>query len=103
MIVVPAIDLRGGKCVRLKHGDVANETVYSDDPVAIARTFVEAGTKRIHVVDLDGAQSGRPMNVSTIADICSATTIPVEVGGGIRTEEDIQKLFEIGVARVIIG
>jgi len=103
MIVIPAIDLRGGKCVRLLHGDFAAETVYGDDPVAMARHWQEAGASVLHVVDLDGAAAGEPRQTALIRAICAALTIPVELGGGLRTLAHITAAFDAGVARVVLG
>ena len=103
MKLYPAIDLRGGNCVRLYQGDYAQETVYADDPVAQALAFVGAGAEWLHVVDLDAALSGEPTNRPVIADICSASSIPVQVGGGVRTVEAAEALFGVGVSRVVIG
>ncbi|MHB8648394.1 MAG: 1-(5-phosphoribosyl)-5-[(5-phosphoribosylamino)methylideneamino]imidazole-4-carboxamide isomerase [Thermomicrobiales bacterium] len=103
MIVIPAIDLRGGKCVRLLHGDFAHETVYGDDPVAMARHWAEAGATILHVVDLDGAAAGSPKQTALIAAICAAIPIPVEVGGGLRTLADIETALAAGVQRVVLG
>lgn len=103
MIVIPAIDLRGGKCVRLLRGDFSHETVYGDDPVAMARHWVEAGAAILHVVDLDGAAAGGPRQTALIAAICAATPIPVEVGGGLRTLADIDATLGAGAARVVLG
>ncbi|MBN1534976.1 MAG: 1-(5-phosphoribosyl)-5-[(5-phosphoribosylamino)methylideneamino]imidazole-4-carboxamide isomerase [Spirochaetes bacterium] len=103
MLVVPAIDLRGGQCVRLLQGDPERQTVYSGNPLQVALGFQEAGAELIHIVDLDGAFSGRPANHGIVTDICRALTIPVEVGGGIRTADDIDRYIAAGVARVIVG
>jgi phosphoribosylformimino-5-aminoimidazole carboxamide ribotide isomerase len=103
MIVIPAIDLRGGKCVRLLHGDFSQETVYGDDPVAMARHWAEAGATLLHVVDLDGAAAGSPQQTALIAAICAAITIPVEVGGGLRTRADIAATLAAGAQRVVLG
>ena len=103
MIIFPAIDLRGGKCVRLIQGDFDKETVYSDDPQATALRWQEAGAKFIHVVDLDGARAGSPQNLPAIKNILDAVKIPIEVGGGIRTLDDMEKLLSLGVNRVILG
>lgn len=103
MIVIPAIDLRGGRCVRLTQGDYARETVFDDDPVAVARRWQSAGGTWLHVVDLDGARDGIPQQRDTIAEIVSALDIPVQVGGGIRTRTHAEDLFSIGVARVVLG
>ncbi len=99
----PAIDLRDGKCVRLMQGDYARETVYGDDPVAQAQIFAEAGAPWIHVVDLDAARSGDPLNRSVVAAIAAGVDVPVQTGGGVRTVEAAQALFDAGVARVVIG
>lgn len=103
MIIFPAIDLRGGKCVRLIQGDFDKETVYSDDPQATARRWQAAGAKFLHVVDLDGARAGSPKNLDAIKKILDAVDIPIEVGGGIRTLDDMAKLLSLGVRRVILG
>jgi phosphoribosylformimino-5-aminoimidazole carboxamide ribotide isomerase len=103
MIVIPAIDLRGGKCVRLLHGDFSQETVYGDDPVAMARHWAEAGATLLHVVDLDGAAAGSPQQTALIAAICAAIAIPVEVGGGLRTRADIETTIAAGAQRVVLG
>ncbi len=103
MRLYPAIDLRGGNCVRLYQGDYDQETVYGDDPVAQAMGFVEAGAEWLHVVDLDAALTGEPTNRPVIAAICSASPVPVQVGGGVRTVEAANALFEAGVERVVIG
>ncbi len=103
MKLYPAIDLRGGNCVRLLRGDYAQETVYADDPVAQAQAFVEAGIEWLHVVDLDAARTGDPINREVIGRICAAIDVPVQVGGGVRTREAGQALFDLGVTRVVIG
>src|SRR5689334_2880534 len=103
MQLFPAIDLRGGKCVRLYQGDYARETVYGDDPVAQARTFADAGAPWIHVVDLDGARTGDGANRAVIADIAAAVAVPIQVGGGVRTHDAAEGLFAAGVTRVVIG
>ncbi|MDQ2785451.1 MAG: 1-(5-phosphoribosyl)-5-[(5-phosphoribosylamino)methylideneamino]imidazole-4-carboxamide isomerase [Chloroflexota bacterium] len=103
MIVIPAIDLRGGKCVRLLHGDFSRETVYGDDPVAMAHHWAGAGAAILHVVDLDGAAAGCPRQTELIAAICAAIPIPVEVGGGLRTLADIDATLAAGVSRVVLG
>lgn len=103
MIIFPAIDLRGGKCVRLTQGDFDKETVYSDDPQATALKWCAHGAKFLHVVDLDGAKFGSPQNLDAIKKILSAIKIPIEVGGGIRTLDDMQRLLNLGVRRVILG
>lgn len=101
--MIPAIDLRGGRCVRLFQGDYARETVYGDDPVGVARRWEALGAPRLHVVDLDGAKDGRPANSGVMAAICAGVAIPVEVSGGMRTTADIEAAFAYGAARVQIG
>lgn len=103
MIILPAIDLKGGKCVRLRQGKAEDVTVYSDDPVAQARTWLAQGAEQLHVVDLDGAFQGEPKHAEVIARIVRALGIPVEVGGGLRTDAHIERLLQAGVARAIIG
>ncbi|QDS37449.1 1-(5-phosphoribosyl)-5-[(5-phosphoribosylamino)methylideneamino]imidazole-4-carboxamide isomerase [Brevibacillus brevis] len=102
-IIYPAIDIRGGKCVRLFQGDYGQETVYADSPLAMAKRWVEQGASWVHLVDLDGAKEGKPANVSLIKEIARSISVPVQVGGGIRTEEQIADYLEAGVARVIVG
>lgn len=104
MLLIPAIDLKGGKCVRLRQGRMEDNTVFSDDPVAVAARWVEAGARRLHIVDLDGAFAGKPMNASVIRDIAKAfPELPIQIGGGIRDEETIDAYLEAGVSFVIIG
>jgi len=103
MIIIPAIDLKEGRCVRLVQGDMNQETVYSDNPPQMARHWEESGGELLHVVDLDGAVEGEPKNLDLIRRIASALSIPVEVGGGIRTMETIEAYLGAGVARVVIG
>jgi phosphoribosylformimino-5-aminoimidazole carboxamide ribotide isomerase len=103
MEIIPAIDLRAGRCVRLVQGDYGKETVFSDDPVEMARHWEEQGAPRLHVVDLDGAREGQPRNLSVVADICAAVAIPVQLGGGIRDELTASRALDLGVQRVIIG
>ena len=103
MIIVPAIDLKDGKCVRLKQGRADDVRVYSEDPVAMARHWVNEGATCLHVIDLDGAFRGKPAHTTVIADIVHAIDISVEVGGGLRTEEDIEILVDTGVERAILG
>ena len=103
MIIFPAIDLRGGRCVRLFQGDYARETVYGDNPAEQARTWVAAGAEFLHLVDLDGAKEGRIVNAEAVRSICGSVKIPCELGGGIRTVEEAEKAFELGVSRVILG
>lgn len=101
--VIPAIDLRGGVCVRLFQGDYGKETQYSNDPVAMARQWQQQGAPRIHVVDLDGAKEGRPVQAELIAAICQAVDVPVEVSGGLRTLDSIRTAFAGGAERVQLG
>jgi phosphoribosylformimino-5-aminoimidazole carboxamide ribotide isomerase len=100
--LLPAIDLRAGKCVRLERGDPARETRYDDDPVARARTFVAAGARALHVVDLDGA-FGSGENAGALRAICAAVDVPVQTGGGVRTAADVQARLDAGAATVVLG
>ncbi|HET7464312.1 MAG TPA: 1-(5-phosphoribosyl)-5-[(5-phosphoribosylamino)methylideneamino]imidazole-4-carboxamide isomerase [Longimicrobium sp.] len=100
--VYPAIDLRGGRCVRLEKGDAARETVYGDDPVAVARSFADAGAAWIHVVDLDAA-FGTGSNRAQLSRIAEATGLDVQTGGGLRTVKDLEEVFEAGAYRAVIG
>lgn len=99
----PAIDLRDGKCVRLSQGDYTRETVYNNTPVDVAQHWVEEGATYLHVIDLDGARKGRPVNTETVKGIVAAADVPVQVGGGIRAIDDIEAMLELGAARVILG
>jgi phosphoribosylformimino-5-aminoimidazole carboxamide ribotide isomerase len=101
--ILPAIDLRGGRCVRLRQGDYAQETVFSDDPAAMARRWVEAGAAFLHLVDLDGAKEGRPVNGASVRAIVEAASVPCQLGGGLRTEADIATALSWGVHRVVLG
>jgi phosphoribosylformimino-5-aminoimidazole carboxamide ribotide isomerase len=103
MLILPAIDLRGGQCVRLRQGDYQQETVFGADPAAMARRWVEQGARFLHLVDLDGAREGRPVNGDSVRAIVRAAGVPCQLGGGLRTEEDIAAALSWGVARVIIG
>jgi phosphoribosylformimino-5-aminoimidazole carboxamide ribotide isomerase len=103
MLIIPAIDLKGGRCVRLLRGEMNAETVYGDDPVAIGQRWVNEGAQYLHVVDLDGAVSGRPVNGAAIAALCRALPIPIEVGGGIRSVARVAEVLELGAERVIFG
>lgn len=104
MLLIPAIDLKDGKCVRLRQGRMDDETVFSDDPVAMAQRWVDAGARRLHIVDLDGAVSGRPRNSKIIRRITESNPdLPVQVGGGIRDEDTIEAYLEAGVQYVILG
>lgn len=104
MLLIPAIDLKGGRCVRLRQGRMDDETVFSDDPLAVAERWVEAGCRRLHVVDLDGAASGQPENAEVIRGITERfPDIPLQVGGGIRDDDTIQSYLDAGVTYIIIG
>ena len=101
--VIPAIDLRGGKCVRLFQGDFARETVYGDDPAAMARRWRGEGAGRLHVVDLEGARTGIQVNLASVSAIAEAAGVPVQAGGGARSLETVEALLAAGVSRVVIG
>ena len=101
--IVPSIDLRDGKVVRLKQGDYARQVNYDVDPVETARGFLEAGARWMHVVDLDGAKEGRPVQTELVGRIISRTSLKVETGGGVRTTEDVRRLIDAGAARVVVG
>ena len=103
MLILPAIDLRGGKCVRLVEGRLDRETIYSDDPAEMARKWESTGAKYLHLVDLDGAFAGKPVNDKVINEIIKAVNIPCELGGGIRDMETISFYLDMGIARVILG
>jgi phosphoribosylformimino-5-aminoimidazole carboxamide ribotide isomerase len=105
MLLIPAIDLKDGHCVRLKQGDLADATVFSEDPAAMARHWVEQGARRLHLVDLNGAVAGRPKNESAVKSIIDAVggSIPVQLGGGIRDLDTIERYLDDGIAYVIIG
>jgi phosphoribosylformimino-5-aminoimidazole carboxamide ribotide isomerase len=103
MEVIPAIDIKDGQCVRLYQGDFTQATVYSDDPVAVAQRWVAQGATRLHVVDLDGAKSGRPVNTDAVLAIVQSVRVPVQLGGGLRREEDIAAVLALGVERIILG
>ncbi|MFH1123639.1 MAG: 1-(5-phosphoribosyl)-5-[(5-phosphoribosylamino)methylideneamino]imidazole-4-carboxamide isomerase [Pseudomonadota bacterium] len=103
MIVIPAIDLKNGRCVRLKQGDMARQTVYSEYPAKMALEWVEKGAERLHLVDLDGAVEGRPVNRQVINDIVKAVPIPVQLGGGIRDLRTIEAYLDLGIQWVILG
>ena len=103
MLVIPAIDLKDGRCVRLVRGDMTQVTVYSDDPAAVARGFEAAGAEWIHVVDLDGAIRGAPVNADVIAGVCRAVGARVEVGGGVRDLVTLERVFAAGAGRVVLG
>ena len=104
MLLIPAIDVKGGKCVRLRQGKMDDETVYEDDPVVAARRWVEAGAERLHVIDLDGAVTGEPVNSDIVRRVVEQFPgVPVQVGGGIRNEQTIDTYLEAGVQYVILG
>jgi phosphoribosylformimino-5-aminoimidazole carboxamide ribotide isomerase len=103
MLVIPAIDLRGGRCVRLVQGDPERQTTYSDDPAAVAAGFERDGAKLIHIVDLDGAFEGRPVNHEVVKKIVRSVSIPVEIGGGIRNGEAVSMYRDAGIGRIILG
>jgi phosphoribosylformimino-5-aminoimidazole carboxamide ribotide isomerase len=103
MLILPAIDLRGGKCVRLKQGDYSRETVFGDDPVAWARRWVSEGARALHLVDLDGARDGVPVNGDVVRRIVESVDVPCQVGGGLRTESHLEATLAMGVARVVLG
>lgn len=104
MLLIPAIDLKDGKCVRLRQGRMDDETVFSEDPVAVATRWVEAGARRLHLVDLDGAFAGKPKNAQIIEKIAKAhPNVPIQAGGGIRDEDTVQAYLDAGVQYVIIG
>jgi phosphoribosylformimino-5-aminoimidazole carboxamide ribotide isomerase len=103
MQVIPAIDIKDGRCVRLRQGDMARETVYSDDLVSVARGWQQQGATWLHVVDLNGAVDGKPSNDTHIEGIVKAVGLSVQVGGGIRSIETVRRYFQIGVARVVLG
>lgn len=104
MLLIPAIDIKDGKCVRLRQGRMDEDTVFSDDPVAMAKRWVEAGARRLHIVDLNGAFAGEPVNADVVEAIAREyPDLPIQVGGGIRSEETIQTYLDAGVRYVILG
>ncbi len=104
MLLIPAIDLKDGKCVRLRQGRMDDETVFSDDPLEVAQRWVDAGARRLHIVDLNGAFAGQPVNAGVIGRIADAfPDLPIQVGGGIRDEDTVQAYLDAGVSFVIIG
>jgi phosphoribosylformimino-5-aminoimidazole carboxamide ribotide isomerase len=103
MLVVPAIDLKDGKCVRLRHGKAEEQTIYSNDPVAMAKHFAAEGAQRLHVIDLDGAFSGQPKNLDIVLKIKRDVGVEVQMGGGIRTAEVAQQVLGAGIDRAILG
>ena len=103
LVVVPSIDLRGGRVVRLKQGDYGRQVTYDVDPLATARSFADAGAAWMHVVDLDGAKEGRPVQSDLVTQIIQSTGQRVECGGGVRSEDDVRRLLDAGAARVVVG
>jgi phosphoribosylformimino-5-aminoimidazole carboxamide ribotide isomerase len=103
MLILPAIDLRGGQCVRLRQGDYAQETIFGSDPAAMARRWVEQGASYLHLVDLDGAREGKPVNGAAVRGIVQAAGVPCQLGGGLRNEEHLHQALNWGVDRVILG
>ena len=103
MEIIPAIDLRQGKCVRLYQGDYGQETVFSEDPIAVARHWQSLGARRLHIVDLDGAYEGELCHASLVADMARSVKIPLQLGGGLRRLEAVEQVLEFGVERAILG
>ncbi len=103
MLIIPAIDLKGGKCVRLRQGKKDEETVFSDDPVAMGRKWQDLGAEWLHVVDLDGAFSSRPQNLDAVRGLRRALTIPIQLGGGLRDLETLAQYIDLGIDRLILG
>ncbi len=101
--IIPAIDIIDGKCVRLSEGDFARKTIYNDDPAAVAQEFADAGIRRLHIVDLDGAKTGSPKNLAVLEHIAAIKHLTVDFGGGIKTDEDLAAVFEAGAAVASIG
>ncbi len=103
MLIIPAIDLKDGKCVRLYQGDYNQVTVFSDDPAEFGRRWRDEGAKYLHLVDLDGAKAGKPVNLAVVQQIMEASGLPVELGGGVRDEATVEELLNLGIDRVILG
>jgi phosphoribosylformimino-5-aminoimidazole carboxamide ribotide isomerase len=103
MQILPAIDLRDAQCVRLRQGDYDQQTVFDDDPVAVAKRWADGGAEILHLVDLDGAKDGRPVNGESVRAIVDAIDIPCQLGGGVRSEETIREWLDLGVSRLVIG
>lgn len=101
--IIPAIDVIDGKCVRLTHGDFMQKTIYADDPLEVAKRFEGIGFRRLHMVDLDGAKSGKPANLAVLERVASATSLVIDFGGGIKTDDDLAAVFEAGAAVANIG
>jgi len=103
MLLIPAIDVKNGQCVRLRQGKMDEVTVFSPDPVAVAKRWADEGAQRLHVVDLDGAARGQPVNIKVVEKIVGAVKVPVQVGGGIRDEDTVQRLLNAGAQYLIVG
>lgn len=103
MLIIPAVDIKGGKCVRLFQGDYEQETIYGEDPLAMAERWISEGAPFLHLVDLDGAREGYPVNKKIIAQILRRSPVPVQIGGGIRTLETIEEYLTLGAKRIILG
>ena len=103
MEIIPAVDIRNGRCVQLYQGDYDRETIFSEDPEEVAKKWVDLGANRLHVVDLDGAREGEPVNIEIISKMISSTLVPVQIGGGVRSLEVAERLINIGADRVMIG
>ncbi len=103
MLILPAIDLRGGQCVRLQQGDYSRETIFGADPAAMARRWVDQGASYLHLVDLDGAREGRPVNGPSVRAIVEAAAVPCQLGGGLRSDAHVEEALGWGVSRVVIG
>ncbi len=103
MIIIPAVDIKNGKCVRLLQGRMDDETIYSDDPAAMALKWAQIGAQLIHVIDLDGAFAKSPQNIGAVRKILKSVAVPIQLGGGIRNEKTVHMYFELGVSRIIIG
>ena len=103
MEIIPAVDIRNGRCVQLYQGDYDRETIFSEDPEEVAKKWVDLGANRLHVVDLDGARAGEPVNIEIISKMISSTLVPVQIGGGVRSLEVAERLINIGADRVMIG
>jgi len=103
MQIWPAIDLLGGNCVRLEQGDYQRETVFADDPIAVAKSFQDQGARHLHLVDLDGARDGKPTNLDTVRKVVDSVDMQCELGGGVRNRETIQSLLEVGLDRLVLG
>jgi phosphoribosylformimino-5-aminoimidazole carboxamide ribotide isomerase len=103
MLVIPAIDILGGRCVRLKQGDFEHEKVYDEDPLSVARSFFEQGASWLHIVDLDGAREGSPVNLDVVRSICEKVPVSVQLGGGVRNSSHMARVMTAGVKRVVVG